>query len=171
MNKKGKIIIGATLAVGLFAIVSYMGVQIVKLKDSCIRLMKVKNLRTGRGLHLTLILGFKNKSDLSLELKSQQYKVYVNDYHVADIKTPLGIQVVSNKETQIPVDINIDADTLLRAGLKNVTALLFDKDKLVVRLQGSVTAKAGIVTVSQIPVDLAWTLKELLEPIPEDSKC
>jgi len=173
MNRTGKIIIGSALALGVVTLGIYIFGEIKKLKEGCVRLLMVRNLSFNKGINFTAILGFKNRSDLSLNLISQQYKVFVNDYHVADIKSPLEVTVKSHDETPISVDITIDPATTISAGLRNLGSLLLNqKEKIIISLKGSVSAKAGVVNVKEIPVDLKWTLKELTEPIKtEDSKC
>jgi len=169
-----KMVVGITLALGGVTLINYFAQQIKKLKDSCYKLIGIRNLKMkgGDDLSMTIIVSFENKSDLTVELIKQEYDVSINDKYVATFKSPLDIKVKAHEKTPIEIDIKISPKQLLVAGLTNLEGLLFDKSKLRVGLDGKITAKAGIMIVKDMPFKAQWTLAELLTPLPEkEQKC
>lgn len=173
MNKilKNSLIIGGLLA-STTAIIIYLRKQFKLLADSCYAISGgvIHNISTDE-VKITLFFKLKNTSDLTIKIQNAQFSIYVNNLFVTKILRKDKQVILSNSDVIFKLDVEFSPKSLLKAGLANIAPLIYDKDKLVINIKGTVDAEMGIVKVNKMPFDEKITLKELLSPSPNTKKC
>jgi len=169
-TKKGLIIGGLLLATSL--IVIYFRKQLKLLANACYTISGgVVHALGIDNVSITLFLKVTNESDLTIDLSNMMFKVYVNKMYVTKIEKPEKQQILSKADVVIKLDFQFNPQDLLRAGLANIAPILYDKEKLVIDVKGTLSAKTGIVTLRNFPIEESITLKEILAPSPERENC
>jgi LEA14-like dessication related protein len=173
IGKKGAIIIISGLLVGcVIAFTLYVNQQIKLLKDSCWAIIGVIIRKLSlESVELTLLLKLMNRSDLAITVGKQKYLIYVNDMYVATVSKEQGFAWASQSTKTLPLDIVFNPQELLKTGVQNIVALLGDKTKFKITIKGIITAKSGIISVSNLTFDTTYTLAELLAPTPDILEC
>ena len=173
IGKKGAIIIISSLLVGgLITFGIYITNQIKLLKDSCWAIIGciIRNM-TLESVELTLMLKLMNRSDLAIMIGKQQYMIYVNGTYIATVQKTEGFSWASGATVTLPLDIVFNPQDLLKGGVSNIVALLGDKTKFIITIKGVITAKSGIVSISNLKFETTYTLAELLSPTPDILEC
>lgn len=171
MSWKKPLIIGSLLIAGA-GIYTYFRRQYAILRDSCYTI-------TGGVIHsfgidkvnISLFFKIGNKSDLTIHVKNMVFDIYVNNMFVTKMTKKEPVTIYSRSSEIIKLDFEFNPQDLLRAGLNNISAILYDKEKLVITTKGSFSAETGIVKLSNFPFEEKITLKEIEDPSPTPKKC
>jgi len=167
---KGLIIGGLRLATSL--VVIYFRKQLKLLSEACYYISGgVVHALGMDNVSITIFLKVTNESDLTIDLSNMMFKVYVNKMYVTKIVKPEKQKILSKADVIIKLDFQFNPQDLLRAGLANIAPILYDKEKLVIDIKGSLSARTGIVTLRDFPIEESITLKEILAPSPDGNKC
>ncbi len=160
--KKGWIIALGAIGTG---VIIYGARQIWHLYNSSLKLLYVdlKSISLSN-IHLILNMELDNQGDVSAIITQQHFQVTMNDIPVSTIDIQGGtLHINSNGKTIIPIDINFNPSSLLLSGLQNLTSLLSDKSKIIIKIKGDFSLKAGIVSLKKYPVVIMYNLQELLD--------
>lgn len=164
MKILGKILFFGVIAAGVGYTVSYLKKQASLIKDYEISVARVKvNSFSFTKVSLTLFLEFWNKSNLSIDLISQKYKVYMNNKPVADLVNNKLVTIKPKAKTIIPLNVTFDFSKVLKLSLASLRDLLENKNKIKIRTVGSIKIKSSLLFVNNFPIDFTYTLQELLD--------
>ncbi len=157
------LLIGGALA-GVGYTVSYLMKQARLIQDYEISVARVKvHSMSFKKVSLTLFLEFWNKSNLSIDLISQKYKVYLNGVEAAKLGNNKTVKIKPKAKTIIPLNVTFDLSKLLKLSWSNLEAILRDKSKIKIRTVGSIEIKSSLLFVNNFPIDFTYTLQDLLD--------
>ena len=171
INWKGAFIIGGILATGS-ALIVYFYKQIKELKESCytisggvIHSLGLDNVK------ISLFFKIVNKSDITIKVEDMDFNIFVNKMFVSKI-TKKDITTIYSKSNEIiKLNFEFNPRELLRVGIQNIQPILTDKEKLGITVKGTFTVESGIVKLKNFAFEETFTLKEMLEPNPNEVKC
>ena len=165
------LIIGG-LAVATIGVMMYFKRQFTLLSNACYTIAGgvVHSLGLD-SVKITLFFKVVDESDLTIEISDMVFNIYVNKMFVTKVLKPDAQTLYSKSDTIIKLDFEFSPKDLLRAGITNIEPILFDKEKLVVEIKGTYSAKTGVVKLRNFPFDESITLKELLTPSTIPKKC
>ena len=155
------------LIAGVIAMVTITGalayLQYKKLMNYIIKVKTavVKTI-TANLLDLDLTLDFENKSNISFEIKSQEYEVYIDNKFITKINNikPVFIKAKSNSD----IFVNIKANPTKVGSKFKLEDLgkLLDLQNVKIKIIGKMKVKVYAFTVN-IPFNYETTIKELRE--------
>ena len=122
-------------------------------------------------ISITIMVKLKNRSDITIELGDQSYDVFINDYYISTIKYTKPATWYSKSSVTFPLDIEFSPKELLKAGLKNIQEFITDKNKIIIKIDGFVNAKAGVISIKDLKFNYEMSLAELLAPSEEIEAC
>ena len=165
------LIIGGLL-VAATSIAVYMKQQFNLIKDSCYTISGgiIHSLGLD-SVKMTLFFKFVNDSDLTIKISDMKFNIFVNKMFVTKIERTEEQTLLSKADTIIRLDFEFNPQDLLRAGITNIANIIYDKEKLVIGIKGSFSAKTGIIKLKNFPFEEDITLKELLTPSTKPKKC
>lgn len=158
--KKKHIIVGGIALISITSALLYW--QFMKLKESAIKLAGVKFLGlTPASLNFELILLFTNQSKLTINIISQEYRVYLNNSLVTTVSNmePVVIDKLSN--SPISVKVSIDNKALINSLKANYKDIILFPERVSVRVDCAIKVKLFGVGFN-IPYVYASNLKELM---------
>jgi LEA14-like dessication related protein len=172
MNKYVKWGIIGGVTIGVIGLTYYLYRQLNKLYDYCYAMSgAVIKKFTLNQISLTLMIKLKNNSDITVELGEQNYNVYINDYYVGTVKYTKPATWYGKSVLTFPVDVEFQPQDLLKAGMKNIQALIADKSKIIIKIEGFVNAKSGILNIKDFKFDYTMSLADLLSPTEPSLSC
>lgn len=165
------LIIGG-LAVAGIALIAYFKRQYNLLLNACYTISGgvVHSLGLDN-VKITLFFKIVNESDLTIEISDMMFNIYVNKMFITKMLKPDKQVLYSKSDAVVKLDFEFNPKDLLRAGLTNIEPILYDKEKLVINIKGTFSAKTDIVKMRNFPFDESITLKELLTPSTIPKKC
>ena len=160
------------LAIATTALVVYFGRQYNLIKNACYTIAGgVVHSININSVKITLFFRIANESDLTIEVADMVFNVYVNKMFVTKIIKNEKQMLYSKSDATIQLDFEFNPTDLLRAGLTNIAPILYDKEKLVLTIKGSFSAKSGGIKVRNFPIEESITVKQLLAPSYNEKKC
>ncbi len=173
MNRilKNSLIIGGIL-VATTGLVVYFRKQFKLLADSCSTIVGgiIHNIGTDE-VSLTLMFKIKNISDLTIKVENMTFDIYVNNLFVTKILRKDKQTLLSHADIIFKLDVQFAPKDLMKAGLANITPLIYDKDKLIITVKGNLDAEMGAVRINKYEFEEKISLKELMSPSPNTKKC
>ena len=165
-NRKSKDI-NKYLIAGVIATITITGalayLQYKKLMNYIIKVKTavVKTI-TANLLDLDLTLDFENKSNISFEIKSQEYEVYIDNKFISKINNikPVFIKAKSNSDIFVNIKVN-PTKVGTRFKLEDLGKLL-DLQNVKIKIIGKMKVKLYAFTIN-IPFNFETTIKELRE--------
>lgn len=164
MDKKGKIALALAglVAVGIGFFV-YLKKNAMKLMDMTYRFQNFKlktatltNVEVGAEVVLT------NPSQLSFTITGYDVNVQFQGVNVANLKRDdANIPISSNSSVTIPFDVKFDPRAVGSALLPLFLDVFVNKtsdQKFKLRYFGSISAKYGVVGISNIPIDYTYEM-------------
>ncbi|MDD3875385.1 MAG: LEA type 2 family protein [Bacteroidales bacterium] len=172
MNLPTKIAIGSGLSLIAIATLAYLNKQAKALYDACFTVAgAVVHTISFDNMEFDVLMSIQNKSDMSFTITSQNYNIYVNKMLVAEVANNENVKIASNGQSNMKINVKFNPQDLLKKGIENITALLKNKDSLVVEIKGNISIGAGIVSFKNYKVDERLLMKELLSPSKKTNKC
>lgn len=165
------LIIGG-LAIAAIGLIAYFKRQYNLLLNACYTISGgvVHSLGLDN-VKITLFFKIVNESDLTIEISDMMFNIYVNKMFITKMLKPDKQVLYSKSDAVVKLDFEFNPKDLLRAGLTNIEPILYDKEKLVINIKGTFSAKTDIVKMRNFPFDESITLKELLTPSTIPKKC
>jgi LEA14-like dessication related protein len=129
---------------------------IIKVKTAVVKTI------TANLLDLDLTLDFENKSNISFEIKSQEYEVYIDNKFISKINNikPVFIKAKSNSDIFVNIKVN-PTKVGTRFKLEDLGKLL-DLQNVKIKIIGKMKVKLYAFTIN-IPFNFETTIKELRE--------
>ena len=169
MHARTRTIFIVIIAIALLYAAIFLYRQQQLYKQSCFKPsgFKIKKL-TLFDTDINLNLEFKNKTDLDFNIIKQEFDIYINEYPVVHITGNEKIIARPNMPATIPLNIVFNPAETLKIGLNNIGLLFQDKNKIRITVKGYLNLSSGVVFVNRLPVNISYTLGELLtnQPLP-----
>lgn len=159
--KKGAIAIVLILIVAMSI---YAYVQVKKLIDAEWKFagVKLKELNLAR-LVFDLSFDIDNKGGAEVTVSEQQYDVLINGRLVSKVTKPEAVKIGARQTSRMPLTIAIHSDDFKKAlGSNWQSILLWQPEKMLIRITGSFSMTAGIISLKRFPFDTSYTLNELI---------
>jgi LEA14-like dessication related protein len=158
MSQKAKYILAGVL--GLVGIAgAFFFIQYQKLMDYTIKPKRVKVKKVSlSNISMDVFLNFTNKSTLNFDIIEQEYKVYLNGKFVSRVVNYSKNSIKAKSTSLIGVNVQFDPSKVLKVVGSNLTDLLFNKDKIMIRIDMNLKVSLYGIKVS-IPYTTQDTLK------------
>jgi LEA14-like dessication related protein len=136
--------------------------QYKRLTDSCITLNKflMKKL-TLQEVDLDLFLNFKNKSNIKINILSQDYKVYINDTEVVKASNTITQTILPKTASILAVNVNFQPNKIINTISGLATNFALAPQKVIIKVKIDVKVKLWLFTIA-IPYEYVATLSDLL---------
>jgi LEA14-like dessication related protein len=136
--------------------------QYKRLTDSCINLNKIvmKKL-TLQEVDLNLFLNFKNKSNIKIDILSQDYKVYINEKEVVKASNSVNQIILPKTESILGVNVNFKPNKLIDTISGLATNFALAPQKVIIKVKIDIKVKLWLFTIA-IPYEYVVTLSDLL---------
>lgn len=148
----------------LSAIAIYLSRQVFLLYNATFKKqsVKVKNISLTK-IDVTVYAEITNKSDISAQIINQHYNIYFNDAIVSTIDIKEKVHINSNGSTILPIHIEFNPKQAVSVLFKNLDSLFGDKSKATIKISGWLSLKAGAIQMKNYPVEISYTLQELID--------
>lgn len=156
--KKKHFIIGG---IALFTLTgAFLYYQYTKIMDYVLKFKGVKIHTFGMdGVFFDLILAFTNNSDLTFRIVSQQYKVYLNNKMISEVKSDKEQAINANATSDIAVNVKFSPKSALAA--VNINEFITSKQNIDLKVDIKVKVALGPIKIG-IPYTYKTSLKELM---------
>lgn len=167
----GIIVLATTIIGGYF----WIKRQADLLLDFCytISSFRFSSINTN-GISFSLILNIVNQSDIDINIKGYNFNVYLNDIKLANIISSQSQIWAKRSTSPIAVNINVKWNDL-SINIGKITELvryyITNKSKLLLKIDGKLSAEAFKISIKDYPFDMQFTIAELLSPNTEPSTC
>lgn len=159
--KKKHVIFGGLALLSLVAAGAYW--QYTKFMEYCLTVARVKfNKLSLTGINMDLFLSFKNPSDLTIEINSQEYTVFINNKEFVKVTNPDKVVILKNATSEIPVNINFNPKGAFDILKLNAVDILSNRDKVQIKFDIKLKASLFYIPFS-VPFTYVTNLKELTE--------
>ena len=136
--------------------------QYKRLTDSCITLNKfVLKKLTLQEVDLNLFLNFKNKSNIKINILSQDYKVYLNDKEVAKASNSITQTIIPKTESILGVNVNFQPTKLINMLGGLATDFALNPQKVILKVKIDIKVKLWLFTIA-IPYEYVATISDLM---------
>jgi LEA14-like dessication related protein len=139
---------------------------------SCFKLTggRVNELNASNA-NIDIKLLYKNKNDINFYIQNQEYDVYFNDTMIAHIQNREKIFVRKHEGTPVNLNIKFVPKDVLKLTLKNLQDLILNRNNIKVRIVGNLSLGSSFIFINKVPMDLQYTLGEILAPSTTGEKC
>ena len=166
-------IIGAGLAgTGLFI---YEKQQIAAAMNYCYKIKAYRlNKMTLSKISLSVDILIRNKSNFDLDIEGYDMTVYLNGTKLATIKSTKTQKITNNSLSQITVDVDVSPKGLFRnlTDIANIALLATtDKSKVIIKVDGIISAASSGIRAKDLPVTMSMTLAEITADDPNAEIC
>ncbi|MES2287549.1 MAG: LEA type 2 family protein [Bacteroidota bacterium] len=158
--KKKHIIVGGIALLTLTGAALYW--QYTKIMNYAIKLAGVK-FKTFllKKVDFDLSLNFTNNSDLTINIVSQDYKVFVNNVEILKVTNKTGTQLLKNTTSPINVNLQINPEQIATKLKASAINFLTNPEKVLIRFDIKLKVKLLVFTIG-VPYVYETNLKELL---------
>jgi LEA14-like dessication related protein len=135
--------------------------QYTKIMNYCIGFKRIKlNAFSLEKVDFDVTLNFKNNSDLTIHILSQDYKVFLNNEELVQVSNQKSQTINPVSDSEISVNI---AFLPRKAGsiFKNIAVLVASPEKINIRVDIKLKVKLFFITVS-VPYSFKTTLKDIM---------
>ncbi len=158
--EKKHIIFGGVFVVSSVAALAYW--QYTRLMNYCIGIKSIKPISISESLvNADLLLNFENKSDIQLNILSQEYNVYVGGGFITKVSNSKP-QLVAPKSTSV-IAVNVKFNPI-KAGT-NIISAIIAMGNTAIKVDIKLKVKLYFFTIN-IPYTYTTTIKELMTPTP-----
>lgn len=171
LTKGQKTVIVASAIVIFAGLYAYFRREFTKLKNACWFISGgVINSIGADKVNLTVFMKITNKSDLFMTIEKMDLNVYINNLFVSNFKKADRQRIEAHQSNIVQIDISFNPSDLLKAGVKNISTILTNPDKIVISVKGDLNVEMGLVKLNKFDVSTSMTLKEMMSPDP-NKKC
>jgi LEA14-like dessication related protein len=111
------------------------------------------------GIVFDLVLAFTNNSDIGFKIVSQQYKAYLNNKLVSEVKSDKEQTIAANATSDIAVNVKFSPRSILSA--VNINEFVTSKQNIDLKVDIKVKVGLGPIKIA-IPYTYTTSLKELM---------
>jgi len=175
MKAKG-IILWTSIVALLTGASIYLYNQINLLKDYCYKISGFKiNSLNKNGININLSLLLKNQSNISVMINSLNVDLFINDMKISTINNNKTLNWNKNSVSNIDIDVNVNSSDIKKLNIINLANvfsyyLLGEKEKIFIKIKGDIKAGIGNMPLPSIPIDINYSLAELLKSSPSTCK-
>ncbi len=172
LTKNQKYVLFGSLAL-LAGVGYYFYKQAKKAYDFCYKIKKVKINKLNRAYtSIDLTFDFQNKSKLEFMVTKQDFDVLINGTLVTKIQSNQSFALRPEAWSPLTTTINFNPDEVFKSvkSIEFLKNMLGGTDKIKLKVVGKIGVKSGVVSAT-IPLDITYTLKELLTPSEIPSTC
>ncbi len=163
MNKK-QIAIGVAILALIGFAAWYSIRQFKAISDYCYKFWKGKvTFLSLKRIDFSLWFVITNKSDIDIQIISQQYKVMVNGTNVSNVGSSDLILLPAKGKGTLKIDATFNPLQIVQIALLNVSDILAKRENIKIDIEGYANAGSGGIIVKKIPISYSTNLKELLE--------
>jgi len=150
---------------------AYFGyIQYIKAMNYCYNInakkTKVNNIGI-KSISIDFAIDFKNNSDLEANIDGYQFDILLNGIKVSGATSNTQVIMKPNSLTTIIIPININPESLLSkqlVNLKTLSDIVSNRSNVIIAVNGSVSGGVLGIKVKQLPIQLSYSLAELLTP-------
>lgn len=162
--EKKHIIFGGLFVVSSVAALAYW--QYKKMLNYCLGLNRLKvNAITTDLANIDIFLNFENKSDVAINILSQEYNVYVGGGFITKVSNSKPQLISPNSTSIIAVNVKFNPT---KAG-QNILNAILSMGNTAIKIDIKLKVKLWMFTIN-IPYTYNTSLKELLTPSTEPKK-
>lgn len=153
--------------IGLIGLVTVSGsiaayIQYQKLMNYVISFSRIKIITLSTKLiSFDLFIKYQNKSDITINIKDQEYKIYVNGQYVSKAFNDQTSIINANSTTEIGIKVSLDPASILKTVKKSWQDILLNPENVKIRVE----SKLNLLLWKIIPISIPYTydtnLKEL----------
>jgi len=160
------------VALGLIALGVYAFQQFNKLKNVCYFITGgIINTINTEEIDVTILLGIKNISAISITINSADIQVYVNGQYITSITKTIAQTVTSQSLTTVDLDVNFNPNTLLKSGSALLSSIINTNGEIVIGVQGTVSISSGAISVNDLTFSDQVTLQQIQAGGGSGTKC
>jgi LEA14-like dessication related protein len=155
------------LVVGIYSLYRR---QLYLAMQYCYKLYKVVPKKfTKESIEMDVILKILNRSNFDLTVKSYAIDIYINDVFVTTVSSSVESLLVANGVSLFTANVKIDPAKVFKPLylINLISSYITDKSKITIRAIGILSVKADFITIKQLPINYADTLKALLTVDPK----
>lgn len=161
-----------TLGYGLY---KYYMVQIAKAMNYCYKIKSYKiNNFSMTNLSMNLGVLFRNQSEFDLDIYGYNITVYINDVKTAVLKSNSKTAIAHNDTTLINMQVDVNPQIIFSDTKKLAQIILWsvtDTSKIIIRIEGTLSAGASFITVKDLPLKISMSMKEIMTDDPNAEIC
>lgn len=151
----------------------YLGILAVRqynlIQKSCYEVFRYKLQNFGLNYaKIKITFKVKNATDVGFVIHKQAYKVFINNYEVANILTTEDMKLPAQSEVYPSIEVEFSPKQFIKSSLSE---LLKTGSKTNIRVVGKLSLKSGILFYNNIEVDTTTTLYEVLNDTSETTPC
>jgi|ERR1035437_2629100 LEA14-like dessication related protein len=119
-------------------------------------------------IDIVLVYNISNQGILSAVVTNQNYDVTINGKSVSSIKNNTPVNLKAKGISQFPLTVVLNPENLLKIGFNNLKSILVPSERknFVIRIKGSFSYNAGILSGKNYPLDITFTLADLTTTTP-----
>lgn len=155
--------IGLVTITGALAYLQYKKLMNYVLKFKGIKLNKL----SFTNLDFNIYLDFTNKSDVTFNILSQVYNVYVNDTFVTKIENNSPTSIPANATNVLGLNIVFNPTDIYQKLGKSTLTIAANADKIIIKADCKLKVKMWFFTIN-IPYVYTSSLKDLMASKPTD---
>jgi LEA14-like dessication related protein len=114
-------------------------------------------------ISLTILLKIQNKSSFSLLIAGYDLHIYINNLHVANIRSVKEELIANNAISDLSLQINFNPTDVFQ--IKDIaliaTQFMTDKSKILIKISGTFTAKMNFIKIKR-PIEFNMSLAEMM---------
>ncbi len=161
------IIPGASIAGSL-----YLFNEFKKLKSSCYRIGGFKFVKlTQDEIIISLIIKINNKSDIGITLSGQHYDIFLNENKLATIDITEQTKLLPRALSPLPLTISFNPKTAFKGNALYYLQMATKPAENKLKISGYATVAIWKLKLTKYPMELEYTIKELMEPSDTSYKC
>jgi LEA14-like dessication related protein len=168
---------GIIIAIVVIALLVGMGVfakkQLDKAMSYCYN-YNIKKSKVGKisatGIDINFAIDFKNNSDIEAQIDGYSFSILINGTEVSKVASTTKGKLKAKAFSTFIIPININPTALMSKKLINADTLkniALDRTKVTITVKGVVSFSALGVSISGQPVEISYTLAELMAPSTE----
>lgn len=171
---KGFLIAGSLLAL-LVGIGIYVKVNINKVMNFCYRFTGFKLTSFSKdAIKFELKVKLKNTSNFKINLSSYKFKVYINKIYLGTIEQELTTEIAKQgiSEFFVPVNVSPSKTDLTVLNIADIALKIpANKKSVLFKIDGTISGKVGIIKVDDFPIQMEYSLEEILAPSTDEDIC
>jgi len=158
-----KYILYGALGLAAAGTISYLVRQKSLISSFGYKIVSVTYLGTTNNLaKIEVKMKFTNTADFNIKVNGYKFDVLIDGKVVAKAEDNTAYNIPAKESVTIPFIGNADASLTLSLGLSSIIEHFVDSTPSTATLRGSLSIKAGIVTIKNLPVEVTTTTKELI---------
>jgi LEA14-like dessication related protein len=174
MNKIFKYVFIGSAVLLLVGVAFKIKAQYKKLMNYCYRVYSFKINSISKDLvDFTLKIWVRNQSDILLTITNYSFDIFMMAKYVSTASNVINQKLYPNTVSTFDVNIKFVPKDVFKAAdlISFLSMALANSEEFKIKITGFAGAKAGILSISNIPMSFDYTLKELMTPSDTETTC